>query len=114
MPDPEPDAAAPTDPRVHDGGPLVLTFDAIDDGMIAAVGGKAANLGRMSRAGLPVPPGFCLTTEAYRSATGDVLGSILDQLAVTPAADHTGLAGLAAQARAALLAAPMPAAVAAR
>ncbi|MEZ2391151.1 PEP/pyruvate-binding domain-containing protein [bacterium RCC_150] len=36
--------------------------------MLAEVGGKAANLGELIWAGLPVPPGFCLTTEAYRRA----------------------------------------------
>jgi phosphohistidine swiveling domain-containing protein len=41
-------------------------FEDIDAGMLAAVGGKAANLGELIRAGLPVPPGFCVTTEAYR------------------------------------------------
>ena len=30
--------------------------------MLPAVGGKAANLGELVRAGLPVPGGFCLTT----------------------------------------------------
>ena len=30
------------------------------------VGGKGANLGAMLAAGLPVPPGFCVTTEAFR------------------------------------------------
>src|SRR5262245_61976370 len=34
-----------------------------DDGGLA--GGKAANLGEMLRAGLPVPPGFVVTTAAY-------------------------------------------------
>ncbi|ONI81184.1 phosphoenolpyruvate synthase [Actinosynnema sp. ALI-1.44] len=34
--------------------------------MLADVGGKAANLGELTRAGLPVPPGFCVTTDAYR------------------------------------------------
>jgi pyruvate,water dikinase len=37
------------------------------------VGGKGANLGEMVVAGLPVPPGFCLTAPAYRTfiqATG--------------------------------------------
>ncbi|MDX6702092.1 MAG: rifampicin phosphotransferase, partial [Baekduia sp.] len=29
-------------------------------------GGKAANLGELTRAGLPVPPGFVITTQAYR------------------------------------------------
>ena len=30
-----------------------------------AVGGKGANLGEMTRAGHPVPPGFCVTTATY-------------------------------------------------
>ena len=37
--------------------------------MLPDVGGKAANLGELMRAGLPVPAGFCLTTRAYRRAT---------------------------------------------
>jgi pyruvate,water dikinase len=32
------------------------------------VGGKAASLGEMTGAGLPVPPGFALTTQAYRTS----------------------------------------------
>jgi pyruvate,water dikinase len=35
---------------------------------IELVGGKAANLGELVRAGFPVPTGFVLTTEAYRLA----------------------------------------------
>ena len=34
---------------------------------VAAVGGKAANLGELVRAGQPVPPGFVVTTESYQS-----------------------------------------------
>ncbi len=34
------------------------------------VGGKAANLGRLMRAGFPVPDGFVVTTRAYRLAQG--------------------------------------------
>ncbi|MEM8533247.1 MAG: PEP/pyruvate-binding domain-containing protein [Chloroflexota bacterium] len=33
---------------------------------IAEAGGKGANLGALYRGGLPVPPGFVVTTEAYR------------------------------------------------
>lgn len=33
---------------------------------IAQVGGKAAGLGELIQAGLPVPTGFCITTTAYR------------------------------------------------
>ena len=32
---------------------------------VAAVGGKGANLGEMYNLGIPVPPGFCITTSAY-------------------------------------------------
>ena len=35
-------------------------------GDIAIAGGKAANLGVLVRGGLPVPPGFCILTGAYR------------------------------------------------
>jgi phosphoenolpyruvate synthase/pyruvate phosphate dikinase len=40
-------------------------FDEIGRDDIALAGGKGANLGQLSRAGLPVPPGFVLTTAAY-------------------------------------------------
>ena len=47
----------------------VLGLEHIRAGMVPLVGGKAANLGEMLSAGLPVPGGFCLTTDAYRRAT---------------------------------------------
>src|ERR687894_1298969 len=40
-------------------------FDEVGKEDIALAGGKGANLGELSRAGLPVPPGFVLTTAAY-------------------------------------------------
>jgi len=40
-------------------------FDEIRKDDIALAGGKGANLGELSHAGLPVPPGFVLTTAAY-------------------------------------------------
>jgi phosphohistidine swiveling domain-containing protein len=43
-----------------------LSFADVGTSDIPLVGGKAANLGEMVRAGLPVPPGFCVTAEAYR------------------------------------------------
>lgn len=47
----------------------VLGLEHVRAGMLPLVGGKAANLGELLSAGLPVPEGFCLTTEAYRRAT---------------------------------------------
>lgn len=43
----------------------LLYFSEIDRSMVALVGGKGANLGEMTQAGFPVPPGFCLTTTLY-------------------------------------------------
>jgi phosphohistidine swiveling domain-containing protein len=99
---------------VHEGG-IMLTypFDAIDRAMLSIAGGKAANLGELTRAGLPVPPGFCVTTTAYELvAAGTGLDPILDDLAKTRPDDTARLAGLAATARATLLAARVPAIVA--
>src|SRR5437868_1672385 len=36
-----------------------------------AVGGKAVNLCRLARAGFPVPPGFVVTTDAFRAVVAD-------------------------------------------
>jgi len=44
----------------------VMRFAELGRGDIAVAGGKGANLGELTRAGLPVPPGFVLTTAAYR------------------------------------------------
>ncbi|MBN9520728.1 hypothetical protein J0H58_19785 [bacterium] len=46
--------------------PDLLPFDSITDADAARVGGKGYSLGRTSSAGLPVPPGFVVTTDAYR------------------------------------------------
>jgi pyruvate,water dikinase len=46
-------------------------FEEVGAGDVAVVGGKAANLGEMTRAGLPVPPGFCVTAGAYRRFVGE-------------------------------------------
>ena len=80
--------------------------------MLPLVGGKAANLGELTRAGLPVPPGFCVTTEAYRRGRRAARPRrLLDRLAASAAADDVpALTALAGRARAALLAAPIPAA----
>ena len=46
------------------------------DALIA--GGKGANLGELTRAGFPVPPGFVVTADAYLSAMDS--GGVRDQL----------------------------------
>ncbi|HEY2724392.1 MAG TPA: PEP/pyruvate-binding domain-containing protein [Pseudonocardiaceae bacterium] len=67
---------------------------------LEVAGGKAANLGGLIRAGLPVPPGFCVTTEAYRQ-----VAALAGLEHVVDGDDPAG------RARSAILAAPVPAAV---
>jgi phosphohistidine swiveling domain-containing protein len=45
---------------------VILPLDA-PEAAFSAVGCKGANLSRLIRAGIPVPPGFIITTAAYRS-----------------------------------------------
>ena len=88
---------------------LVLLLEDLDRSTLAVAGGKAANLGELIRAGLPVPSGFCVTTAAYELvAEGAGLRYVLDGLAETPAEDTARLAELADRAREMLLAAPVP------
>lgn len=42
-------------------------MEEVNRDLAALVGGKNASLGELMRAGLPVPPGFAVTTEAYRA-----------------------------------------------
>jgi phosphohistidine swiveling domain-containing protein len=46
------------------------TFEQIEPGDADTVGGKGLSLGVMAGAGLPVPPGFCVTSAAYRRLQG--------------------------------------------
>ncbi|RLE45989.1 MAG: phosphoenolpyruvate synthase, partial [Candidatus Methanomethylicota archaeon] len=45
---------------------LVVDFEEIDMKDVPLVGGKNASLGEMIKMGVPVPPGFAITAEAYR------------------------------------------------
>ncbi len=45
--------------------PLILFFKDISKGDVGSVGGKGANLGEMTQAKFPVPPGFAITVSAY-------------------------------------------------
>jgi pyruvate,water dikinase len=56
---------------------LVLPFKEITKEDTAVVGGKGANLGEMVQVGLPIPQGFCLTSNAYRLLLSE---NHLDQL----------------------------------
>lgn len=44
---------------------ILLPFNQISKNDVPLVGGKGASLGEMTSAGVPVPPGFVVTTEAF-------------------------------------------------
>lgn len=47
------------------GAKYIVWFDEVGKNDIGLVGGKGANLGEMTSAQIPVPPGFIVTSEAY-------------------------------------------------
>lgn len=51
--------------------PFVRSFQQLGKDDTAVAGGKGANLGELSRAGFPVPPGFVITAQAYLAALDD-------------------------------------------
>jgi len=67
-------------------------FDEIGKQDIALVGGKGANLGELSRAGLPVPPGYVVTTRAYDAfvESNDIGDLIVGRASATRAEDPAG------------------------
>ncbi len=91
--------------------PLVLPFSQIRTADLPLVGGKGANLGEMTSAGFPIPPGFCLTTAAFRRFVdscpqADALYTELDALT---AEDLDAVRDVGARLRTALLETPIPA-----
>jgi pyruvate,water dikinase len=63
----------------------LCTFDDITPQDVDAVGGKGLSLGLLARAGLPVPPGFCITTAVHRRHHGHKLA---DDLALSGRIDE--------------------------
>lgn len=61
---------------------FVLYFPEIDQKSLPYVGGKGANLGEMTKAGFPVPPGFCVATSAFRAflETSDQMEGFFNEL----------------------------------
>ncbi len=97
----------------EDAASLVLPLSDLDRTMLTVVGGKAANLGELIRAGFSVPAGFCVTTAAYaRLCARADLDTYLSGLAATPRDDGARQAELAAAIRTALLETPLEASIA--
>ncbi len=80
------------------------------DATLQRVGGKGANLSKLSRAGFPVPPGFLITTQAYQAfvKANGLEKRILAALPDPAAADPDLLEAASASIRAMFTAARLP------
>jgi pyruvate,water dikinase len=91
---------------------VVPLADASDAG---TVGGKAASLGELTRAGVAVPAGFAVTTEAFAAvmAAADADGALRAGIGSLPASGLAEIGRTAARFRGVVARTPLPAGVAA-
>jgi rifampicin phosphotransferase len=80
----------------------VVGLREIDETQVAVVGGKGAHLGELSGIeGIRVPPGFCVTTDAFRRIMGEApsIDDQLGELSRLNADDREGIRALSAEIR---------------
>jgi phosphoenolpyruvate synthase/pyruvate phosphate dikinase len=80
----------------------VLDLEEIDQTQVALAGGKGANLGELSRIeGIRVPPGFCVTTDAFRRimTTAPGIDDQLDRLSRLDPGDRQAIRTLSGRLR---------------
>ena len=82
--------------------PYILNLTELNRSDLPRAGGKGANLGELCTAGLPVPPGFCILTDAYRDfVTANHLDEVISrQCAALDATDPAALESASAAIRA--------------
>lgn len=94
---------------MHSGQKAIVWFNEVTKEDVSTVGGKGANLGEMTKARIPVPPGFIVTANAYfdflqKSKITDKLRSLLKPLDPN---DSKQLQQISIEVKQAILNAPM-------
>ncbi len=91
--------------------PYTLPFEQCNSDAVNQVGGKCASLGAMIQAGAPVPPGFAITTEAYKAllSTENLAEKIHEQLEQLDPTDVVGEEQISQNIRALIEETPLPA-----
>lgn len=86
---------------MSDPAPLVVDCRETDLADTAEVGGKAASLGELARAAVPVPPAYVVTTTAFRCAVDacDPQGALRDRLEQLDPDDHAAVGRATAELR---------------
>jgi len=90
---------------------LVLGFEEMDSTQLMLVGGKALNLGELSKIeGMQVPEGFCVTTAGYQKAIeqNDIFHALLKRLTLLKIEDREQIAELSKKIRQAILDTALP------
>ena len=88
----------------------IVWFNEVSKDDVASVGGKGANLGEMTNANIPVPPGFIVTAHAYFDflEKAKITGRIRELLGPLDADDSRQLQDIAAQVKETIQNAAMP------
>src|SRR6266487_6784761 len=88
---------------------LVVPLDGLSRILLPMIGGKAAQLGELIRAGFAVPTGFCVTTTAYARVSASArLDALLAELSTVSPTETVRQVALAAAVRSAILQTPIP------
>ena len=88
----------------------VKKFEELSKSDIGIAGGKGANLGELTQAGIPVPPGFVVTAQAYKyfmdeAGINDQVMSILDAIDIN---DTKALQAAAEEIKTIIIESPIP------
>ena len=88
----------------------VQKFEDLNKSDIAIAGGKGANLGELTQAGIPVPPGFVVTAETYQKFMEDtgINDKVLDILDKIDINDTKALQAAAEEIKTIIIATPIP------
>ncbi len=96
---------------MNKGQKAIVWFNEVTKDDVPTVGGKGANLGEMSRANIPVPPGFIVTANAYADFLNrtKIVTKIRQLLKPLDSNDSKKLQQTAGKIKQVILDAPMPA-----
>ncbi|MDO5848169.1 MAG: phosphoenolpyruvate synthase [Methanobrevibacter sp.] len=88
----------------------VVKFEDLNKSDIGIAGGKGANLGELTQAGIPVPPGFVVTAETYQKfmEDGGINDKVMEILAGIDINDTKELQAAAEEIKSLIIKTPIP------
>jgi pyruvate, water dikinase len=86
----------------------IAGFKALNKGDISVAGGKGASLGEMYNTGLPIPPGFVVTTDSYKEFVQEIEKTIYQKLETLDVENNQALQSTAKEIQDLILKTPIP------